>query len=166
MLNLVSYFRNIAETLIDFNYSEASGLKVFCRASSVQNIDEFLTSKRYLSNPCMVFLWDGTGKYDAKNAVTTFDTKLFTYFIVKQLRKDDYDAIEQWLNEDIFDIQDKILAKMTYDKRTNENLQFDMNIDYFPVGPIGDNWYGRGFNSSIKAQACLLYNPLDYAAGS
>jgi len=158
--DIIDYTKDIAIRLKEISHVENTPQKSFFRVKTVANFEEVLTNLRYVKFPALVLLYDDSGQISGRNIDFTLNEKNFTWFIIKKANANDFDA-QDYINRDIDILWKKIFSKVKRDVRYNK-CTISVDLDYFPVGPIADNIFGRGYNMSFADDNNYAYNELDW----
>jgi len=159
---ITDYFKTVAETHISIAHSDAERKEAFFRVSTISQLEELLSNLRYVKSPFLVVQDDHEGGFETSSLDIIQRRRFFSFYILSKVKMNDHDG-RQAAMDAAEDIGSDIIAKMQHDTRAR-TVNFDLSGQSFPVGPLGDNCFGIGFQFSVESRFCRTYDPAKFTS--
>ncbi len=163
--NFIDYMCDCATNLKDIRHSaEKPG---YFRVTNITQLEELLQNLPDAQFPALIVNSSPEGVVgDFSNSDNILDHPTYLFYVVDKTTFGDIDSqVDAKANCKAIVL--KILSKLIYDKRKQKNglafLQLG-SIQYYAVGPIGDNCFGIGAEFSLYELLPVEYDPKDWDA--
>jgi len=163
MFDINAYLKSLAESHSDLLHTEEapSFFKESSTSRMLFNNSDFLNKLRYVKNNALVSQFNLEGGWDGPNQSQTHSFQTGSIFILSRLQPTDND-VESARNR-CHKIFKDIKARMEFDTDSGtipETVNFDFNIRSYPLGMLGDNFYGMMYMIAFDDyNDCVTHNP-------
>jgi hypothetical protein len=157
VFDFVEYMRKIAINHELIGHTDQA--ERFFRCTSLVRMEELLTRLGSADGIVLMALDNDDGRYDDQISDNVLDRRFLVFFLLSRIEHEDFDKLEQ-LRKDLAAIQKDIVGKMIYDRIRHKNDLRNFQpgtVNYFGVGPLADNWFGRQISFVILEQAAPPY---------
>lgn len=170
MFDFIAYMRDASERLIEIQHTDEDPR--FHRISGIANIEELLSNLVNVDGYQVMVIDTYQGRL-IKTDSSLLDNPLFTFYVIKNITTNDFDARETALKQCRV-LAKKLLSKLYHDFETDRRSQTDFglfgfqpgSITYYTIGPFGSNFHGIQVSFNMLEDSDIIYNSEDWGTVS